>query len=87
MRAPPVKPGMETRKAQLAATLAVLCGIGACATTGPAPPPDFDMAEIRRLMGCDSDQAPVCTERMGKPYECFCADRDALRRILEPDKY
>lgn len=45
------------------------------------------MAEIRKLLDCPPNTTPVCTERIGKPYYCFCADQDALRRIMEPDKY
>lgn len=71
-----------------AVAVATLYSIGGCATREPLPArPELDMLELRRLLDCDSDQAPVCTERIGKPYYCFCADRDALRRIMEPDKY
>ena len=70
---------------QLAVALALVAG---CAGSDPVPArPELDMSELRQLMNCASDQAPVCTERMGQPYHCFCADRDALRRIMEPDKY
>lgn len=59
-----------------------------CASGEPArPPPRLDMAEIRKMLDCPLDTTPVCTERVGQPYHCFCADRDALRRILEPTKY
>lgn len=62
--------------------------LGGCAASGPsAPAPRLDMAEIRQMLDCPLDTSPVCTERIGKPYHCFCADRDALQRILEPDKY
>lgn len=74
--------------------LAIICAgmtallLGACATGEPAQqPPRLDMAEIRKLLDCPPNTTPVCTERIGKPYHCFCADQDALRRIMEPDKY
>ena len=71
------------------ALLAGLCGITGCAVSAPPeePLPRLDMAEVRQMLDCPHDLTAVCTERVGKPYHCFCADRDALARILEPDKY
>ena len=41
---------------------------------------------IEEMLDCPADRTPTCVERMGQPARCFCADRDALRRALEPDK-
>lgn len=49
------------------------------------PRPDMD--EIRELLNCPSDRMPTCIERIGKAITCFCMDEDAMRRILEPEKY
>lgn len=60
-----------------------------CTSSAPvdATLPHLDMAEIRKMLNCPHDLTPVCTERVGKPYHCFCADRGALQQILEPGKY
>ena len=39
------------------------------------------------MLDCPMVTTPVCTERIGQPYYCFCADKDALRRIMEPGEY
>ena len=49
--------------------------------------PRPDMEEIQKLLNCPSDRMPTCVERIGKPYTCFCMDEEAVRKILEPDKY
>jgi hypothetical protein len=62
--------------------------LGACASGEPVQQsPRLDMAEVREMLDCPMVTTPVCTERIGQPYYCFCADKDALRRIMEPDKY
>ena len=73
----------------IACLLAGVVAISGCAASGTAsnPAPNLDMNEVRELLACPSDRTPVCTERMGKPYQCFCADRDALQQLMEPDKY
>lgn len=68
--------------------LASIVSLGACASQDPleySPRPDMDA--IREMLNCPSDRTPICLERIGKPYSCFCMDEDALRKILEPDKY
>ena len=49
--------------------------------------PRPDMLEVAKALNCPSDRTPTCVERINKPYSCFCMDEDALRMILEPDKY
>jgi len=62
--------------------------LGACAAQEPIEyGPRPDMGEIALLLDCPSDRTPACLERMGKPYKCYCMDKDALRRLMEPDKY
>lgn len=70
------------------ALLATAAGAAGCATSDSQQETlSLDMAEVREMLDCPHDLTAVCTERVGKPYHCFCADRDALQRILEPDKY
>ena len=78
-----------TNRSFAVSVLALLVTAGGCATSGTErdPAPSLDMAKVRELLNCPNDRTPVCTERMGKPYQCFCADRDALQQLLEPDKY
>ena len=35
---------------------------------------------------CRSGETYSCIERMGKPKRCFCADKETLRELLEPDR-
>lgn len=49
--------------------------------------PRPDMTEVAKLLDCPSGGKATCIERSGKLYSCSCVDDDALRRILEPDKY
>jgi len=65
--------------------VALLAG---CATQGPAEfRPRPDMAEIGEMLNCPAHQTPVCIERIGKPYSCYCLEEDSLRQILEPTRY
>ena len=62
--------------------------LGGCASQDPLeyrPRPDMEV--IKEMLNCPSDRTPICVERIGKPYSCFCMDEDSLRKILEPDKY
>jgi hypothetical protein len=70
--------------------LLLLCvaGLAACA---PQDRLEYesrpDMDKIQELLNCPSDRMPTCIERIGKPYTCYCMDEEAMRKILEPDKY
>ena len=79
---------MTSNALRFAAALAVAVIAAACAPVEPlenrARP---DMLEIARTLDCPSDRTPTCVARVNKPYSCFCMDEDALRMILEPDKY
>jgi hypothetical protein len=74
--------------ARIFKTLLVTALLSACASQedpyADLPPLDLDAA--KQSMNCPSGTTPACEERMGKPVHCFCADRDALQRILEPNK-
>jgi len=62
--------------------------LAACAARGPLeyePRPNMD--EIKDQLNCPSDRMPACIERIGHPYTCYCMDEDAMRKVLEPDKY
>ncbi|MCH7822250.1 MAG: hypothetical protein IIA07_09540 [Proteobacteria bacterium] len=69
----------------------MIIGLGtlsACAPTHPIERrPEIDMSVIREMLDCPINRTPVCTEYMGKPAQCFCADRDALKEILDPDDH
>lgn len=80
---------MQRRKS-LRYSLAILgiAMIVGCATQEPVEfRPRPDMAEIEKMLNCPPDRTPVCIERIGKPYSCFCMAEDALRQILEPTRY
>jgi hypothetical protein len=65
-----------------------VAGLAACAPQDRLeyePRPDMD--KIQELLNCPSDRMPTCIERIGKPYTCYCMDEEAMRKILEPDKY
>lgn len=68
--------------------LLLLSCLAACAAQDRLeyePRPDMD--KIQELLNCPSDRMPTCVERIGKPYTCYCMDEEAMRKILEPDKY
>jgi hypothetical protein len=48
---------------------------------------EITLEMIKKMLSCAVDRTPVCLERMGKPYRCFCADTDSMRQVLEPDKF
>lgn len=73
---------------QILVTLLVAAAAAGCAPVQPLEQrPRPDMQEVAKALNCPSDRTPACVERINKPYSCFCMDEDALRMILEPDKY
>ena len=36
---------------------------------------------------CRSGDAPSCITKQGKAMRCFCADKEALRELLDPDAH
>jgi hypothetical protein len=67
-------------------TLFVAAALSACASQDPyADLPPLDLDAVKQSMNCPNGTTPACEERMGQPVHCFCADRDALQRILEPN--
>ncbi|MDJ0812886.1 MAG: hypothetical protein QNJ23_04105 [Woeseiaceae bacterium] len=79
---------MTARAPRILLALAVAVVSAACAPTEPLEyRPRPDMLEVAKALNCPSDRTPTCVERINKPYSCFCMDEDALRMILEPDKY
>lgn len=61
--------------------LAVLLAIAACASDRPGRVVQTSEAAQR---ACPTDKTFSCVERMGEVVRCFCADKDALRDLLEP---
>jgi hypothetical protein len=51
---------------------------------GCAHEPDMRVASDRQQTPCHSGETFSCVERLGKPMHCFCADKDALRELLDP---
>lgn len=62
--------------------------LSACAPTEPLEfQPRLDMEEVAKQLNCAWDRTPTCIERINKPYTCYCADRELLREIMEPDTH
>mgnify|MGYP001594379885 CR=1 FL=1 len=79
---------MTANTLRVALLLTVVFVATGCAPVEPLEyRPRPDMVEIARALNCPSDRTPTCVERINRPYSCFCMDEDALRMILEPDKY
>ena len=79
---------MSASTLRVGITLAAALVAAGCAPVEPLEyRPRPDMVEIARALNCPSDRTPTCVERINRPYSCFCMDEDALRMILEPDKY
>ena len=79
---------MTANALQIIVALAVAAATVGCAPVTPLEDrPRPDMQEVAKVLDCPSDRTPACVERINKPYSCFCMDEDALRMILEPDKY
>ena len=79
---------MTANALRIAFALAAMVVAAACAPVEPLEyRPRPDMQEIAKGLNCPSDRTPTCVERINRPYSCFCMDEDALRMILEPDKY
>jgi hypothetical protein len=71
-----------------ALTVVSLFLLASCAAQEPLEfRPRPDMTEVARQLDCPSDTKATCIERIGRPYSCYCMDEDALKKILEPDKY
>ena len=79
---------MTVNALRIVVALATAVVATACAPVTPMEERDRpDMLEIAKALNCPSDRTPTCVERINRPYSCFCMDEDALRMILEPDKY
>lgn len=48
-----------------------------------APPDELEYTD--RPHYCRSGETPSCIEKIGKPIRCFCADKEALRELLDPN--
>jgi len=73
----------QTRIYKVLFVVATLC---ACASKDPyADLPPLDLETVKQSMNCPTGTAAICEERIGQKVRCYCADRDMLRRILEPD--
>jgi hypothetical protein len=54
--------------------------VAACATENP-----YVLGNSRDHSPCPDDLTLACTEYVGKKTRCYCASRDGLREILEPE--
>lgn len=54
--------------------------VSACATLDDG----MNSADLLEARKCRSGETYSCIERLGRPVRCFCADKDALRELLEP---
>jgi hypothetical protein len=73
----------QTRIFKVLFVAAMLC---ACASKDPyADLPPLDLEDVKQSMNCPTGTAATCEEHMGHKARCYCADRETLRRILEPD--
>jgi hypothetical protein len=79
---------MTAQTLRIMVVLTVATAALGCAPVTPLEDrPRPDMQQVAKMLDCPSDRTPTCIERINKPYSCFCMDEDALRMILEPDKY
>jgi len=54
---------------------------------GSATKDPYLLSDNQTRPPCPSDLTYSCVEYLGKKMRCFCASRDELRGILEPDKH
>jgi hypothetical protein len=54
-------------------------------TTAVEPRPEIDMAVIRAYLNCPPGTTPTCSQHTGQKTQCFCADEDALKQIMNPE--
>lgn len=71
-------PGNALRQTMSAVIVCAL--LGSCANT-----PGDEINYTDRPHYCRSGETPSCIEKVGKPVRCFCADKDALRELLDPN--
>lgn len=68
--------------------LLLFVSLAGCSTADPLSfPPQPDMQKVAELLNCPIGRTATCVQRIKGPYQCYCADEDALRMVLEPDKY
>jgi hypothetical protein len=66
--------------------LFVAAMLSACASKDPYEDlPPLDLEAVKQSMNCPIGTAATCEEHMGQTARCYCADRETLRRMLEPD--
>ena len=60
----------------------------ACAPVTPLEDRDQpNMVEVAKVLNCSAGLKATCVARYNKSFKCFCMDDDAVRMLLEPDKY
>ena len=78
--------GSNMAIARICKVLFVAAMLSACASKDPyADLPPLDLEAVKQSMNCPTGTAATCEEHMGHKVRCYCADRETLRRILEPD--
>jgi hypothetical protein len=65
--------------ARLAVTLSALLLAAGCASKDP-----YLVSDNARSSPCPPDLTYSCVEYLGKKLRCYCANRDELREVLEP---
>ena len=66
-----------------ASCILLLCACAPTETLEFQPRPD--MVEVAKQLDCALGRTPTCIERINKPYTCYCADKELLREIMDPD--
>lgn len=77
--------GMRTAKALKLVASGCLALLAACTSTVPVEYPPPDMEEIGKILQCPIGYTPACERRSSRRYECYCADEDLIRKVLDPE--
>jgi len=84
-------PTMSQKTQEVVYRVLAVTGLSLLVSCAAQDPLEFsprpDMTEIARQLDCPSYTKAACMERVGRPYTCYCMDKDIMRMILEPDKY
>ena len=57
-----------------------------CTSTQPIGNAPIDMQDMARVFECPIGRVATCERRTNQRYECYCADKDIMRDVLDPEK-
>ena len=64
----------------------LLAGLVGCTSTQPIGNAPVDLQDMAKTFDCPIGRVATCERRSNERYRCYCADKETMREVLDPER-